>query len=44
MKNKFGKFYIMIVSIRKIKLFEEYLLKEDNDLIKWMDEIDGDKG
>ena len=37
-KNESGMYYIMVVEKNKITLFENYLKKEKNHLIKWLDE------
>ena len=37
-KNESGMYYIMVVEKNKITLFENYLKKEKNHLIKWFDE------
>ncbi len=38
-KNKHGKYYIMIIEKEKIKDFEIYLKKEKSKVKKWLDEL-----
>ena len=37
-KNSFGKYYIMIVDIDKLRIFKNYLTKDNQTLIEWLDE------
>jgi len=37
-KNKFGKYYIMIVDPDHMSDFDEYLNKENNEVVEWLDE------
>lgn len=37
-KNSYGKYYIMIVDVEKIQSFNNYLLKDKQKLIEWLDE------
>ena len=38
-KNKKGSLYIMLVEKNKINKFNNYILKEDNRVLMWLDEF-----
>ena len=37
-KNSYGKYYIMVVDIDKLRIFKNYLTKDNQTLIEWLDE------
>lgn len=39
-KNKFNKYYIMLVEEEKVEDFFKYLNSEENFLVKWLDEYE----
>ena len=38
-KNKRGSTYIMLVDKNKLKKFNNYILREDNRVLMWLDEL-----
>ena len=38
-KNKKGSLYIMLVDKNKLNKFNNYILKEDNHILMWLDEL-----
>jgi len=38
-KNKKGSTYIMLIEKNKLKLFENYLKREKNQIVMWLDEL-----
>lgn len=38
-QNSKGQVYIMIVEKEKLELFQQYLLRENNQVLNWLDEI-----
>lgn len=37
-RNQFGKHYVMVVEVEKVKEFQDYLQAEQNTVVEWIDE------
>ncbi len=37
-KNRIGKYYVLIVDIEHLSKFNDYLATEESDLVEWLDE------
>ena len=38
-KNKNNKYYIMVVDLDKIKIFQKYLEQSNQEIVEWLDEL-----